>query len=158
VAPTVPIRVETFPAIRVAFMRQRGSYANIGALWQRLLAWAQSHSLLDAQPALYGLCPDDPEVTPEPLLRFDACVAVPNTFAAEAEAGMAEVPAGTYAVATHRGPYERLNETYLEVIGRWFPTSGFEPSLDAVVEHYLNDPRTVAPEDLLTEVRVRLAD
>jgi AraC family transcriptional regulator len=61
-------------------------------------------------------------------------------------------------VGLHSGPYERLHETYLEVIGHWFPGSGFEPAPDAVVEHYLNHPATTPPDELRTEVRVRIAD
>ena len=98
------------------------------------------------------------DITEEALLRFDACVIVGDEFVADADIGVTEIAAGTYAVGIHRGPYERLAETYLDVIGRWFPSSGYEPAPDAVVEHYLNDPRCNAPEDLLTEVRVRIAD
>jgi AraC family transcriptional regulator len=72
--------------------------------------------------------------------------------------GTASIPAGTYAVGVHRGPYDRLHETYLDVIGRWFPASGCEPAADAVVEHYLNDPACVPASELLTEVRVRIAE
>ena len=69
------------------------------------------------KPVLYGVCPDDPEVTAEALLRFDACVAVGGGFAATDEVGVMDLPGGTYAVGMHRGSYSRLAETYLDVIG-----------------------------------------
>ncbi|NMO15681.1 AraC family transcriptional regulator [Pyxidicoccus fallax] len=156
--PGVEVRVRTHPALRVAFMRHRGSYADVGQLWQRLMTWAARHGFLGSEPVLYGVCPDDPAVTPEALLRFDACVAVAEDFAATDEVEVMTLPGGTYAVGLHRGSYARLGETYLEVIGRWFPTSGYEPAPDAVIEHYLNDPERTPEEDLLTEVRVRIAD
>jgi AraC family transcriptional regulator len=156
--PAVPVHVSVYPAIQAAFMRQRGSYAKVGLLWQRLLQWAESRGLLSSRFALYGLCPDDPEVTPEALLRFDACITVPPDFAPDGTVSLTEIPSGTYAVGIHRGPYTRLNETYIDVIGRWLPDSGHEAAPEAVVEHYLNDPGTTAPADLRTEVRVRLAD
>jgi AraC family transcriptional regulator len=157
-APGVDVQVHTYPALRVAFMRHRGSYADIGHLWQRMQAWATRHGVLGADPVLYGVCPDDPEVTEEALLRFDACVAVGGGFTATDEVGVMDLPGGTYAVGIHRGSYARLGETYLDVIGRWFPTSGYEPAPDAVIEHYLNDPERTPEADLLTEVRVRIAD
>lgn len=157
-ASCIPVRVATFPAVRVAGMRARGSYANVGPTWQRLVAWAVQHGFFtDSEPCLYGLCPDDPAVTDESRLRFDACVVV-DRAPPDREATAAEVPAGRYAVGLHTGPYERLHETYLEVIGHWFPSSGFEPAPDAVVEHYLNHPATTPPDELRTEVRVRIAD
>lgn len=185
--PAVAIRVETFAEVRVAGMRARGSYANVGATWQQLLAWAVRHgyctqaggsrerglvreepegaegpltrgdSLRDSPPCLYGLCPDDPAVTDESQLRFDACVVI-DSDPPDHEAVTMVVPAGSYAVGLHVGPYDRLHETYLQVIGHWFPMSGYEPAADAVVEHYLNSPATTPPDQLRTEVRVRIAD
>ncbi len=122
-----------------------------------MLEWATSHGLVGAGPVLYGLCPDDPEVTEESLLRFDACVAVGEGFVADEAVGITHIPPGTYAVGLHRGPYRDLADAYLDVIGRWFPTSGYEPAAEAVVEHYLNHPGIAAECDLLTEVRVRIA-
>lgn len=158
-APRANIEVRRFDELRVAYMRHRGSYRDVGETWQKLRAFVAEHALPDA---LYGLCPDDPDVTAERHLRFDACVVVPAGFGddrrtlGEAELGI--VPAGTYAVGLHVGPFETLAETYLDVVGRWFPTSGYELGVDAVVEHYLDDPRTTPREALRTEVRVRIAE
>jgi len=140
----VAVEVKAYPAMRVAFMRHRGSYATAGQSWQRMLAWVHAQGLNQDGRGLYGICPDDPDVTPEVLLRFDTC--------------LAEIPAGTYAVGMHVGPYEMLSQTYLDVIGRWFPASGYDLAADAVVEHYVTDPATTRPQDLHTEVRVRIAE
>lgn len=162
--PHARVTVETYPAIRVAFMRHRGDYATIHPFWERMRAWAASHDLLVGDAPLYGVCPDDPEVTAAEHLRFDGCVVVGETFALAARDGtsdavaIATLPAGTYAVGHHVGPFDRLADTYLDVIGRWFPTSGYELAADAVIEHYLDDPRVVPAAELRTEVRVRIAD
>jgi len=154
--PPVAVRIEDVAAIPVVFMRSRGSYAHAHALWARLMTWSAQRGVVGPQ---YGLCPDDPEVTAEDLLRFDACIAVdPARVPADPEIGHAELPGGTYAIGVHVGPYERLHETYLDIIGRWFPASGYELAADATIEHYLDDPRFVPPHALRTEVRVRIAD
>jgi AraC family transcriptional regulator len=155
--PAAEVAVQTYPAIRIAYRRRRGGYAGIHEFWQAMREWAAARDLLRGA-TLYGVCPDDPEITDEPLLRFDACVIVSPEFVPDETVAIGEIPAGTYAVGLHRGPYFKLHETYLDVIGRWFPSSGYELAPDAVVEHYLDDP-TVTPEpDLRTEVRVRIAD
>lgn len=155
--PSAPVSVRSFDALNVACMRHRGSYATVGETWGRMLTWAGAHGFGGAP--LYGICPDDPDVTEEARLRFDAAVVVPEPFV-PTTAGLAitEIPAGTYAVGLHVGPYHRLHETYLDVIGRWFPESGYELATDAVVEHYLDDPSCTPEADLRTEVRVRIAD
>lgn len=150
--PPVAVRVVEQPAIPVVFMRRIGSYAHVHALWAELMGWAARVGAFGPQ---YGLCPDDPEVTDEAQLRFDACLAVDAP--ADPAVARAELPAGAYAVGVHIGPYDRLHETYLDVIGRWFPSSGYALSVDPVIEHYLDDPRFVPPHALRTEVRVRIA-
>jgi AraC family transcriptional regulator len=150
------VSVQTFPAVRVAFMRHRGSYKTIDTFWQRMIAWATARGLLTRTAPLYGLCPDDPDVTAEEHLRFDACIVVDEGFVPDDAVSVAEIPSGTYAVGLHVGPYDRLAETYLDVIGRWFPKSGYELASEPVVEHYLNDPSTTAPTELRTEVRVKI--
>jgi AraC family transcriptional regulator len=156
--PSADVTVQTFPAVRVAFMRHRGGYKGIDAFWRAMLAWAAPRGLLAHSSPLYGVCPDDPDVTAEEHLRFDACVAVDDDFRADDAVGVTEIPGGTYAVGNHVGPYDRLAETYFDVIGRWFPKSGYELAPDAVVEHYLNDPSITAPSELRTEVRVKVAE
>lgn len=155
--PSAPVAVRSFDSVHVVCMRHRGSYATVGETWGRMLAWAGAHGLGGA--ALYGLCPDDPDVTEEARLRFDAAVVVPEAFAPTTP-GLAttRIPAGTYAVGLHVGPYHLLHETYLDVIGRWFPESGYELATDAVVEHYLDDPSCTPEAELRTEVRVRIAE
>jgi AraC family transcriptional regulator len=159
-APRADVRVVSFPELHVASLRHRGGYRGIHELWARMYAWVAARFPRET-PALYGVCPDDPEVTAEAKLRFDACAVVPQDFALrsdESDFSMMKIPSGTFAVGTHRGAYMNLSETYLDVIGRWFPTSGYEPAADAVIEHYVNNPNSVAEPDLITEVRVRIAD
>ena len=156
--PAVSVKVVDYPELRVALMRRRGDYGEVGELWARLVGWMGARGLPpSARAGLYGLCPDDPEVTEVHHLRFDACVVVAADFVPDDTVTLGIVPAGTYAVGLHRGPYSTLAATYLDVIGRWFPASGYEPSPDPVVEHYLDDPACTPPEELLTEVRVRSA-
>jgi len=158
---TAKVTVQTLPARRVAYRRHRGGYATIHDFWARMMSWAAERGLAgsSAGAPFYGMCPDDPEVTAEEHLRFDACVLVTDPgFAGDESVSMGEIPAGTYAVGLHIGPFDRLADTYLDVIGRWFPTSGYEPANEAVVEHYLDDPQLVAPENLRTEVCVRIAE
>jgi AraC family transcriptional regulator len=156
VAAAVTVRDE--PARRVAFMRARGSYAGVGAHWQKMIGWASARGLLGPVPTLYGICPDDPDVTEEALLRFDTCVVVPDDFVGDDAVAITALPAGSFAIGVHVGPYDRLHETYLDVIGRWFPTSGYELAPEPVIEHYLDDPACTPAEALRTEVRVRIAD
>jgi AraC family transcriptional regulator len=72
----------------------------------------------------------------------------------EGEFGVTDLPAGRYAVVTHRGPYENLSKTYQRVYGGWLPRSGYELRDAPAFEQYLNAPQNTRPEDLLTVIHV----
>lgn len=149
-------RIENRDATRVAFMRHVGPYDQVGQTWQTFMGWAGQRGLLNAGTAAIGLCHDDPDVTPPEKIRYDTCVPVSAEFEPEGDVGVQVIGGGEYAVATHRGPYERLNETYAALLGRWLPEHNREPKTGPCFEVYRNNPMTTAPENLLTDVHVPL--
>ncbi|MHC4093338.1 MAG: AraC family transcriptional regulator [Planctomycetota bacterium] len=154
--PPMDVRIETREPIRVAFMRHVGPYDQVGATWGKLCAWAGPRGLLGPQTAMLGLCHDDPEVTPPDKIRYDACLPVGGDFEGQGEVGVQEIAGGDYAVTTHRGPYEKLGETYARLCGQWLPGSGRELRSAPGFEIYRNSPQNTAPQDLLTEVYLPL--
>jgi effector-binding domain-containing protein len=62
-----------------------------------------------------------------------------------------EIAGGTVAATTHRGPYDQVAPAYHSVTG-WIQDHGHQITA-APREIYLNDPQTVSPDDLLTEVQ-----
>jgi len=158
--PAVDCELRDEPA-RVAYaLRHVGSYDDCGAAWQALYGWAASVGVLGRERGGLGLCYDDPDITAHPRLRYDACLVVDPADATSERLSSAvairRVPAGRYAFAVHRGPYETIHSTYLGLLGRWLPHRGIELADEPVVEVYLNSPMTTAPADLVTEVCVRL--
>ncbi len=61
-----------------------------------------------------------------------------------------EIPGGEYAAGTFTGPYEELSAIY-DALNEWMQTNGHEPT-GIVYELYLNDPSTVAPQELQTQI------
>lgn len=66
-----------------------------------------------------------------------------------------EIPGGSYAVAVHRGSYDGLPGTY-QAVYAWIHANGHRDD-GAPFESYLDDPGSVAPDDLRTEVCVPIA-
>ena len=63
-----------------------------------------------------------------------------------------ELPGGTMAKIVHQGPYEECTPTY-ERLFAWIEAEG-KRIAGPIREIYLNDPREVAPEEILTEIYV----
>jgi AraC family transcriptional regulator len=150
------VRIETVPPRRVAFLRHVGPFAGAGPTFQRLCAWAGRRGLLGPGTLMLGVCPDNPEVTPADKLRFDCCVAAPESVRPEGEVGVQTLAGGEYAVVAHRGPYATLGETYRWLYGVWLPASGREPGDAPPYEVYHNTPAEVSPEELVTDVYLPL--
>ena len=146
------VRTERLHPTRVAFARHVGPYHEVGQAWDKVCARLGKSGLLGADSRFIGVCYDDPEVTPPEKIRYDACVTVDEDFTAEGDVGVQTLPGGEFAVVTHTGPYDKLNETYAALFGQWLPHSGRELRPEPSLEFYLNDPEGTDPEDLLTDI------
>lgn len=156
----IEARIERREPVRIAYVRHVGPYEEVGEAWKALCKWGWS-KLMFGKAEMFGLCFDDPEVTPAERIRYEACLVVGEKAKPKPPVQMRELPGGAYAVTLHEGPFEGLAETYARLLGkivsepidgrRWSP--GDPPSL----EKYLNDPRKTPPEKLRTEVWMPVA-
>ena len=146
------VRVETFAARRVAFMRHVGPYRGVGATWVKLMAWAGPRGLIGPGTLALGVAHDDPDVTSPDKIRYDACIAVGDSFLPEGEVGVQQVGGGEYAITTHRGRYQTVMQTIARLCGEWLPASGREPRSAPVLGILRNFPPDTRPEDLLTDI------
>ena len=153
---TMDVKIESKETRQVAFVHHIGPYIECGKAWEKLCRWAGPRGLLNKNTTFLGLSYDDPEVTPADKIRYDACITVSQDVQPEGEIGVQEIPAGDFAVYLHKGPFEKLIDTYGALCGRWLPDSGREIKDQPSVELYLNDPNTTAPEDLLVEIQIPL--
>jgi AraC family transcriptional regulator len=149
-------RIETLAPRRVAFLRHVGPYEEVGETWMRLMGALGPKGALGPSTLCLGVCHDDPEVTPPDKIRYDACVSVDETFAAEGEVGVQVLDGGDYAIATLEGPYDGLKHLYAELYGVWIPQNGRTPRTGPSFEVYRNGPQDTPPEKLLTDVYVPL--
>ncbi len=150
------VRIETLPDLRVAYVRHVGPYDGAGAAWERLTDWVGYHCLFGPEHRLFGACWHDPEVTPPDEIHYDACVSVGPDVPSDGDIAIRSIPGGRFAIALHEGPYEQIGRTYAALFGVWFAAQTHEPGDLPSLEFYLNDPDSTEPEDLLTDVAVRI--
>ncbi len=151
----IDVRIETRPACTVAAVRHVGPYTAVGDTWGALMKWGWS-KMMFGKLETFGLCHDDPDVTPAEKLRYDACMVVKPGTKVKGDVQLTDLPAGAFAVTTHRGAYDSLGETYGRLFGHIAQHKidgrqyrlGDPPSREV----YMNDPRKTKPEDLVTEI------
>ncbi len=81
---------------------------------------------------------------------IELCVPVAKRLASGGDVYGRDVEGGSVATTVHHGPYEQIAAAYHTLTG-WISDHGHEIA-GPPREIYLNDPHTVAPEQLLTRV------
>lgn len=120
------VHVLDLPAARVAYQRLIGPYGpSIGSFWRGTMApWMQSHGL-DANTC-YGVGYDDPSITSPDKCRYDACVEVPADFQPGAQADIATLPGGRYAVARFKAQPLAIADAWMWLTREWLLSSGLQ--------------------------------
>jgi len=155
--PAVEVAVKRLQPFRVAYARHIGPYDQVGEAWSKLMMWAGPRRLLGPSMVRLGIPHDDPEITPPERLRYDAALVVPDGVTGSGDVAIQEIAGGQYAVAMHRGPYDRLGETYAALCGQWLPASGREARNAPPLEFYRVSFEQAPPEEFVTEICVPLA-
>ncbi|GAB6125287.1 AraC family transcriptional regulator [Humidesulfovibrio idahonensis] len=156
-AAVMNVRIETLPDRAILRVRETGPYMESAErAWSALCAWAGPKNLLGPQTLFIGIGHDDPSVTAPEKIRFDAAITVDKPIAPEAPVVADTLPGGDYAIVTHKGPYNELEDTYKRIMGQWLPQSGREFRGTTGFEVYRNDPASTPPEELLTDVHIPL--
>lgn len=145
------VEIRESPAIKAAGIRHIGPYWQIGPVFSEIAQWFGQHGLTHSYGL--GVFYDNPEITPLAELKSDACVMFEDDLPEDNRVHRVELPGGTYAVMTYRGPYSGLGEAWGKFIGKWFPSSGYEMSPEPCFEIYIDPCDGAKPvEELRTEL------
>jgi len=150
------VEIETLAPMRVAYLHHTGPYAECGTAWDALCTALGSQGYLAGPVRFLGLSYDDPTDVAPDKLRYDACIVVDESYKPVAPVQVKLIAGGDFARVLHRGPHEKLSETYAALLGRWIPRSGRRLRDEPAIEEYLNAPENTAPEDLLTLIHAPL--
>lgn len=138
----------------VAGIRKQGNYREIPVLLGEVVHYVMEKGLEFAGPPVY-LCheKDKEEVAAaDEAGTADIEVAFPVTGTAEdvGDIRIYEIPGGKMAKTFHKGPYEECESTY-DALFAWIVENGMQIT-GPIREVYVNDPREIPPEEILTEI------
>ncbi|NVN99488.1 MAG: AraC family transcriptional regulator [Geobacteraceae bacterium] len=139
---------------KVLFVRKTGAYNEAASpAWEALLCFACKNCLMSDGTEMIGIGHDDPDITAEEKIRYDACITFSGEVKPEGEVGVQTIGGGRYAVFLHKGAYAGLKEAYCDIFAGWLPASGCTLGERPVFEKYLNrDAGNTKPENLRTEI------
>lgn len=110
----------TMPTLKICYVRRYGRYdqAATGA-WQALMQYAYRHSLMHEDAMSLAITYDDPDITHEDHIRYEACLSLRTARKPDGEVGVRDIEGGLYAVFHHIGPYQTLWATYRKIYCDW---------------------------------------
>ncbi len=108
--------------LNLLFVRKYGSYTQSPReAWQAMLGFIDKNHLNRLHMRYFGISHDDPQVTNECKLRYDAAILAPQGAKEKGEVGRQTLKGGKYAIFMHHGPYEGLEETFNIIFLKWLP-------------------------------------
>ncbi len=137
-----PVTVERTPGRHLLFVRHRG-YEHLLepgqpflSLWDGMFAHADEHGIDHSTDVLIGITHDDPYVTDERHIRFDACLQVRGPVATRFPVGYRYLPSRLCVTRRHHGGLEEVANTFARVGVDWLPSSGYELATAPPFETY----------------------
>lgn len=150
--------IENVEAQLVVGMRKRGTYAQIRPMLKSVRKYIQAGGGRIAGPPAF-ICHETPKEVVRANLQHNADVEVVIPVSAEVagsdEIACYELPGGPMARITHRGPYERSADAYKKLFA-WL-AEHHRKVAGPTREVYLNDPKKVPAEELLTKIYAPVA-
>ncbi len=150
------VGIKEFDDINVVAVRKMGKYSEAAcAAWEEVCKFVYGNKIINNESKMIGIGYDNPVITSEENLRYDACITVKNKVKVEGNVFNSTVKGGKYAVFLHKGPYSNLMDTYNAIFSEWIPNNNKKLRDLPVFELYLNrDPRRTKPANLRTEIYV----
>jgi AraC family transcriptional regulator len=143
--------IKTVPDLHLAYIRHTGSYDKVGPAFQRLMFWAATHWVLKLKPVTIGIVHDNPDLTSEDKIRFDACVLVTKEVHPKGEIGYKKIEGGKFAVFTYKGTYEGFYPVYDYIYNRCLFEHRFELADKPALEWYIKSPPFYKPHHFVTD-------
>ena len=144
VPPKMPedmdIQVEYRPDYRVAYIRTLGSYGDsnrsITQAFCLIESWARKLGIWNDAPALIGLCPDNPAVTPRHVCRYDVCLPVEAAVGEDDLVSIQTIPGGHYATLRARCQLGEILGLWKYMTTKWLSENNATYGMRHSYEYY----------------------
>lgn len=137
--------------LNLAYIRHFGSYDKVGKSFQKLMLWAIKNLILKLKPTTLGIVHDNPDLTEETKIRFDACVLITKEIQPKGEVGYKKIKGGKFAVFRYEGPYETFYPVYDYIYNICLFENKWELRDEPALEWYIKSPPFNRPENYVTD-------
>ncbi|TBN04440.1 AraC family transcriptional regulator [Hyunsoonleella flava] len=146
-------KIQDIEEKKCLYLRMHGAYQTLdyAGAWEKLWGQVKEQKLFTKGIQMFGLPHDDPKVTDETKIRYDACLVIHKVAKPKGEIGVKTLKSGKFAVFLYQGSYSYFAEVYDYIFNDWLLNSDYELRDEPVRERYISHPDRVAEEKLKTE-------
>ncbi len=143
--------IRYLPDLHLAYIRHTGSYDRVEHSFQRLMLWAGKQFVLKLKPTTLGIVHDNPDLTDEEKVRFDACVVVRKEVKPVGEIGYKKIEGGKFAIFRYKGAYDNFPMVYDYIYSVCLFERNWELADKPALEWYIQSPPWYKPENYVTD-------
>ncbi|WP_299227901.1 GyrI-like domain-containing protein [uncultured Psychroserpens sp.] len=135
------------------YYRMQGNYRTLdyANAWKKLWAEVKSQKLFTKGIEHLGLPHDDPKVTDENKVQYDACLVIHKDAKPTGDIGVKTLKGGKFAVFLYQGSYSHFAEVYNYMFNDWLLNTDYELRDAPVREKYISNPERTEAHKLKTE-------
>lgn len=154
-----PDKIEKIPDLNLQFIRRFGNYTiSSKSAWDAMLAFIKEEKLDRSKLRYFSISHDNPQITSEDRLRFDACIYSAEKVNEKGEVNRQILKGGKYAIFTHHGPHKELQKPFDRIFLKWLPYSqkGLDDNRLVFCEYFNLDYVNVDESKLITKIFIPL--
>ncbi len=155
-----PDKIEkNLPDLNLLFIRRTGTYTQSPEnAWQAMRSFINENHLDHSKMRYFGIAHDEPNVTSEDKLRYDAAILAPQGTKEKGEIGRQVLKGGKYAIFTHQGSYDGLDDVFKKIFLKWLPNSreSFDETRPGFCEYFNMEYVKTEQEKQITKVYIPL--
>lgn len=138
------------------YVTMKGAYDKMDypSAWATLWQEVKKQKLFTAGIEHFGQPFDDPNVTEESNIRYDACLIIHKEAKPSGKVGTKTLKGGKFAVFLYQGSYTNFRYVYDHIFNTWLLESEYELRDEPVREKYLNNAEKTEEEKLKTEIYI----
>lgn len=135
------------------YYRMHGAYQTLdyGNAWEKLWEQIKVQKLFTKGIQSIGLPHDDPKVTHDDKIRYDACLVIHKEAKPSNDIGVKTLKGGKFAMFLYQGSYKHFAQVYDYIFNEWLMNNDYELRDAPTRERYISHPDRVAEDKLKTE-------
>lgn len=135
------------------YLRLQGAYQTLdySSAWEKLWGQVKAQKLFTKGIQMIGLPHDDPKITDDNKIRYDACLIIHKDAKPIGDIGIKTLKGGKFAVFLYQGPYKYFANVYDYIFNEWLLNTNYELRNEPTRERYISHPDRVVEDKLKTE-------